>query len=270
MNRILPCGRALIALAARAEDNLYDCLIEAKETVEIRSPVAGILESVPFKRGDTVRKGAVVATLESSVERSAVEAARHRAQAQGAIEASAARVELLGRRFERRKELALNRAVTAQERDDADLDWRLATAELKQARESRDLARIELQQSSAELERRSLRSPFDGLVVEQLLYPGELVDPSGARGPILKLARVDPLRVEVILPMAHFARIKPGESAEVFPQDPIGGRYRTTVKVVDRVVHPGSGTFGVRLELANPRFALPPGIECRVRFGGGR
>jgi RND family efflux transporter MFP subunit len=260
----------LVALAARADGTIYDCLIEAKEIVEIRSPVPGILESVPFKRGDTVRKGTVVATLESSVERSAVEAARHRAQAEGAIEASAARVELLGRKFERRRELELNRAVTAQERDDADLDWRLAMAELKQARESRELARIELQRTSAELERRVLRSPFDGLVVEQLLYPGELVDPSGARGPILKLARVDPLRIEVILPVADFARIKLGESAEVFPQEPIGGRYRTTVKVVDRTVHPGSGTFGIRLELANPRLTVPPGIECRVRFGGGR
>lgn len=270
MHRIWPCLLVLLAALARAEDGLYDCLIEAKETVEIRSPVAGILETVPFRRGDAVRKGAVVATLESSVERSALEAARHRSQAQGAIEASAARVELLGRKFERRKDLALSRAVTAQDRDDADLDWRLAMAELRQARESRDLAQIELRQTGAELERRTLRSPFDGVVVEQLLHPGELVDPGGARGPILKLARVDPLRVEVIMPVAHFGRIQPGDAAEVLPQDPVGGRYRTKVVLVDRMVHPGSGTFGVRLELPNPRFALPPGIECRVRFLGGR
>jgi hypothetical protein len=52
----------------------------------------------------------------------------------------------------------------------------------------------------------------------------------------------------------------------VIPEQPIGGRYSATVKVVDRVIDAASGTFGVRLELPNRQRAIPAGARCRVRF----
>jgi multidrug efflux pump subunit AcrA (membrane-fusion protein) len=50
------------------------------------------------------------------------------------------------------------------------------------------------------------------------------------------------------------------------PEQPVGGRYDTTVKIVDKVVDAASGTFGVRLELPNKNFALPAGVRCKVQF----
>jgi hypothetical protein len=38
------------------------------------------------------------------------------------------------------------------------------------------------------------------------------------------------------------------------------------VTLMDRVIDPASGTFGVRLELPNPDYAIPSGLHCRVRF----
>jgi hypothetical protein len=38
------------------------------------------------------------------------------------------------------------------------------------------------------------------------------------------------------------------------------------VAIVDRVVDSASGTFGVRLDLANPKGDIPAGIKCRARF----
>jgi len=56
--------------------------------------------------------------------------------------------------------------------------------------------------------------------------------------------------------------------AEVYPEDPVGGRYDATVDVVDRVFDAASGTIGVRLNLRNPDYALPAGLKCQVRFAG--
>jgi Ethanolamine utilization protein EutJ (predicted chaperonin) len=95
-----------------------------------------------------------------------------------------------------------------------------------------------------------------------------MVDPSDSRKAILKLAQYDPLRVEVVLPIALYGKIKIRDSAEVVPEAPIGGNYRTTVKLVDRVVDAASGTFGIRLEIANPAFTIPPGIKCNIKFPG--
>jgi hypothetical protein len=50
------------------------------------------------------------------------------------------------------------------------------------------------------------------------------------------------------------------------PERPVGGRYETAVKVVDRIVDAASGTFGVRLELPNRKQTIPSGVRCRVQF----
>jgi len=52
----------------------------------------------------------------------------------------------------------------------------------------------------------------------------------------------------------------------VRPQQPIGGAHAARVTVVDRVLDAASGTFGVRLALANPEGRIPAGIRCKVRF----
>ncbi len=61
-------------------------------------------------------------------------------------------------------------------------------------------------------------------------------------------------------------KVKVGMKAEVRPESPVGGVHLGLVTVVDRVLDAASGTFGVRLELPNPKYRLPAGLRCKVRF----
>ena len=108
-----------------------------------------------------------------------------------------------------------------------------------------------------------VRSPVDGVVVERLLMPGEY---RNEQSPIITLAQVNPLRVEVFIPTALYGQVYVGQAAEVSPEAPVGGMHPATVAVVDRVLDAASGTFGVRLELPNPELRLPAGIRCKVAF----
>ena len=72
--------------------------------------------------------------------------------------------------------------------------------------------------------------------------------------------------VEVILPVKMLGSVKLGMKGAVKPEAPVGGMYTAKVIVVDRVVDAASGTFGVRLELPNPEYRLPPGLKCKVVF----
>jgi multidrug efflux pump subunit AcrA (membrane-fusion protein) len=111
---------------------------------------------------------------------------------------------------------------------------------------------------------RVIRSPFNGVVVERLLDPGEFAT-TNIKEPILKLAEIDPLNVEVVLPATQFGHIKRSDRAEVMPETATT-RYPAKVSVVDRVIDGASGTFGVRLELRNPGAEIPAGAKCTVRF----
>ena len=243
-NRLLLLAALGLARAAWAAD--YDCLIEARQTVEIRSPVEAVIESITVQRGDLVQKGQILATLESGPERAALELARSRAQMQGDIKAAEARLELTRKKLVRAEELYKQNFVSVNTRDEADADHRLAVEELRRARENRQLAELELKRTEELLALRTIRSPFAGVVVEVTQKPGEFAT-SNLKDPILKLAEIDPLYVEVILPVSLYGKVKTGGRAEVFPEQPVGGRHAATVKVVDRAFPPtqphGRNTF---------------------------
>ena len=92
--------------------------------------------------------------------------------------------------------------------------------------------------------------------------PGEVVKEEG----ILAVAQIDPLRVEVVLPAALFGKLEAGMRAKIMPELPADGAYVASVEIVDRVIDPASGTFGVRLGLPNPDFGIPSGLHCQVSF----
>ena len=256
-------GAFLLACSAHAAE--YDCLIEARQQVEIRSPVDAVIESVKVQRGDLIKKGQVIATLESGPERAALELAKSRAVMQGELKTAEARVDLAEKKMVRAEELYKQNFVSVNARDEAQAEFRVATEQLRQAKENQKLAELEVIRSSEILAMRSIKSPFTGVVVNVLQKPGEFSS-TNLKDPIFKLAELDPLNVEVILPVALYGRIKLGAKATVLPEQPVGGHYPAIVKVVDRVIDAASGTFGVRLELPNRRQEVPPGARCKVRF----
>jgi multidrug efflux pump subunit AcrA (membrane-fusion protein) len=150
-------------------------------------------------------------------------------------------------------------------RDEAAAEKRIAEDELREAREGLEIAGYEYRHAQTVLKRRTLRSPFDGVVVDRMLNPGDLAEAGTGRKAILKLAQVEPLRVETVLPVEAFGKLKKSSKAEVIPEG-LGGQYAATVEVIDSVFDSASGTFGVRLQLPNPKGKLPAGIRCRVDF----
>ena len=125
-------------------------------------------------------------------------------------------------------------------------------------------AQLELLRAEETLRRHTIRSPIDGVVVQRYLSPGESV----RFQPMLRLAQINPLRVEVIVPVSAFGRIQIGQRAIIHPEEPMVGNYEAEVTIVDRVADAASGTFRVALDLPNPDYSLPSGLKCMVQFLG--
>jgi RND family efflux transporter MFP subunit len=264
----IPAFLALFAwtLSAAAQNATeYDCLIEARQTVDVRSPVEAVIESVPVRRGEFVKKGALLAKLASGPETAALNLARSRASMEGEIKAAEARVELTRKKWERAVELEKMKFVSANSKDEAEAEYRLAKEQLRAAQEGRNLAELEVKRTEELVAQRSIYSPIDGVVVSILLRPGELAA-SNQKDPILRLMEIDPLNVELILPLSQYGKIKAGQRARVMPEQPVGGSYTAQVEVVDPTLDAASGTFGVRLRLPNPGGRIPAGVKCRARF----
>lgn len=238
------------------------CLIEPLQRIELRSAVAAPIVAVHVDRGATVRKGQLLVSLDASVEQAALQVAEYRSIMEGASQSAASRLQNASERLKRRDELLQQNFISAQDRDDAAAEARIAEADLTQARDDRQLAQLEAQQLKASVARFSILSPVNGVVTERLQNAGEMPQTGDNAPAILKLAQIDPLRVDIVLPVAQYGRVQAGGQVTVKPEAPFTGVYRATVKAVDKVVDSASGTFRVRLELPNPRGELPVGVRC--------
>ena len=251
-----------VSFSEGADTLEFDGLIEPYMIVNVGTPVPGILKSVTVDRGGMVKEGQVLATLQSGVEKAAVELARARTEMEATIKAKREELEFIKRREQRMKNLYSQKILPFQEWDEVETKKVLAEYELAEALENKRFAELELNRAIEVVYRMTIRSPVTGVVVERYLSPGEFVEDQ----PILKLAQVDPLNVEVIVPVDMLGSIWVGMRAKVKPEAPINGIYNATVTIIDRVVDAASGTFGVRLEFPNSDYRLPPGLKCKVIF----
>lgn len=256
----------LLAVSAPLHAASYSCLIEPAQVVELAPPVGGVIERVLVKRGDRVSRGQVVAQLDSRAEKAGAALALYRSKMEGPTELAQKKIEASTRKYERRRDMAAERLMPRQESDDAEAELKLARAELRSASESREAARLEYLQQTTQLGMRTIRSPFNGVVADQMLWPGEVVQPGTGKQAILKLAQVNPLRVRVVLPMRAFREPAMGMTAMVAPEILPGQVYRAKVSSIDRIIDAASGTFVVFLDLPNPKLDLPSGVRCRTSF----
>lgn len=244
-----------------------DCLIEPHEVVNLSSPVEGVLEKVFVERGAYVKKGQVVAQLESNLEQATVVLARARADVDAAIKSSAARLEFSTIKVGRSEKLFEKQLISAADLDEARTEKRLAEMALLSAIDNKRLAALELERANVALSRHTIRSPISGVVVERFLSPGEYTSGQFKNdSPILKLAQIDPLRVEVFAPVVMRGKILVGTPAKLMLEAPVSSSHDLRVSIVDRVVDSASGTFRVRLSLPNPNHRIPAGLKCKIKF----
>lgn len=241
----------------------HDCVIQPFIVAELGSPANGLLEQVMVDRGQRVTKGMVVARLRSDLEQASLDLAKARAESTALISLARERVSLLKKEVSRNSELHTRQFTATAQLDKSMSELQQAISQLNQAEIDQSLAVLEMRRAAVLLAQRSIISPVDGFVVRRLMAPGEHVY---EQAKILKIAQIDPLFVEVNMPIATFPFIKEGMKVEVRPSQPAGSVLTATVLVIDKVLDAASDTFGVRLVLPNPTLEFPAGVNCTVAF----
>jgi RND family efflux transporter MFP subunit len=272
VSAILAVGAALRSFAApplpataqgTLSERSFDCMIAANEIVEVGSAVAGVIQTFYVERGDYIEAGQLIAMLESSAERAALRVAQARAERQIDLEVSRANRALRRKQSQRAQALFAKDTLSLNQREQAETEASVAELEYQRAAEDQRLAALQLEQARVALNRRMIVSPISGLVVERMMSRGEVVIDNDS---IARIAQIDPLRIEVILPSHLFGQIKPGDPAEISPEAPYDRPHSASVAIVDSILDGASGTFGVRLLIPNTDRSLPGGLRCQARF----
>lgn len=239
-----------------------DCMVKPEMYVELSSPVDGVLESLIVDKGARIKKGQALAQMEASIEIAKVKLAELEAASLSEIKNRQIQLKFAKRNERRVAGLHKKNSVSQIEKDKAETEVALARVELKKATEKRKIANLNLELAQARLELKTIKSPIDGIVIEQFAMIGESVMDRA----IMKLAQIDPLRVELIAPTEYFGLIEKGMEVEIRPERPSNKTFKAKVTIVDQLIDPASGSFTVRMALPNPGEQLVGGVNCLASF----
>jgi multidrug efflux system membrane fusion protein len=241
--------------------------LEAVERVDVRSRVAGAVQSVHFREGALVKKGDLLITIDPAPYAAETE----RAEAQ--VAAAQARVTNAQGDHARAQRLWDDKAISQREYEDRQNGLREAEANLRAAQAQRESARLNLGYTQ-------VRAPVSGRVGRLEITTGNLVA-AGPGAPVLTtLVSVSPIyasfdtdeqivvRALGSLPSGSSARsqieripVQMGTSAQ--PDTP----YQGHLQLIDNQVDAKSGTVRVRAAFENKDGALIPGQFARIRMG---
>jgi HlyD family secretion protein len=221
--------------------------IRPRLQVDIRPSLAGELIALPFDVGNRVRKGQVIARIDDAPELAAIAEAAASVRTQEATLAQARR-EL--RRFEALGQFATKREVEQR---------RLAVVEGERELNRRRAGVVQVREQR---ERRVLRAPFDGVILERLVDPGQTV---GLDSIIYRLANLYRPEVSAEVDEIYATEIRPGMEARIrLPGE--SAPLKALVAHVEPRVDPATGARDVRLELVDGSVDAPSGLTVTVNL----
>jgi RND family efflux transporter MFP subunit len=219
--------------------------------------------------GDRVKKGDVLATLETpelDAELAAARAQLQSSEAQvGARRAEAAFSKSTNERWRD----SPKGVVSEQERESKKADYQSAEAQLDAAVAQVDLDKSKVDQYSALTEFKRVKAPFDGTITERKIDVGNLVTAGSGPSttPLYRMAQTDPLRIFIDVPQSASGELmNPGVPAEIRAAGAVGGAFPGTTARSAESINPQARTMRVEVDVPNASHSLVPGMYVKVAF----
>ena len=262
-------GVAVMTVRSQSTPEYYEAVgtVKPEITSTLGAEISGTVRKVLVKEGDRVRRGQVLALIDSRVQQAQLEAAaagveesnQGLEEVKQALEAAEADREFAEATFRRYEALLAKRSVSQQEYDNAQTRYKGALAN-EMATQAR-LKQMEARQRQAQAQHNSaatvfsyskITSPIDGVVTAKSVDEGTLVMPGT---PLITVEETGHFRLEASVPGRFLGLIHVGESVQVTlgPQQ-VEGRVTEVRPAAD----PSTRTFVAKVEL--PR-------ECKCQSG---
>ena len=247
------------AVGATAKALTVNGYIINRERIEVSPRFLGVVKWIGVKKGDAVTNGQVVVVLDDTEYR-----ARLR-EAEGQLAAAQANVARDELNFERIEKLSHTDIESKQAADNARLLLDASRATRQAAQGTCDLARTYVEWCI-------IRSPVNGVVMEKLVNPGELVVPQsfgGGRGPstaLLAVADPQDLQVEIDVNEADLSKISLNQPCRVSPEAYPDKVYAGIVAEIAPEADRAKGTLQIKVQIVNPDRYLTPQLSAKVDF----
>jgi RND family efflux transporter MFP subunit len=226
-----------------ARDTVQPATAEAFFEANLGAEVSGYVSELRVDIGARVKAGQILARIAVPE----LIQARNAATADVTTQRSA---------YDRTVELAAHNSIT--QRAVAEAKGRLDAALARQA------------EAEAELAYTTIGAPFDGVVTLRTIDLGDIVyqasSPKGKGEPLLRVARVDVIRVKTYVPELDSVWADVGDAATVTFEALPGRVFTSKLARVSGVLDPATRTMLVEIDLPNADGLIRPGLYGRARI----
>ncbi|MBI2926135.1 MAG: efflux RND transporter periplasmic adaptor subunit [Verrucomicrobia bacterium] len=232
-----------------------------RERIELSPRFMGVVKWIGVKKGDAVTNGQVVVLLDDA------EYQARRLETEGRLSNAKAAEEKAELTYNRVKKLTSDNVESKQLGDDARLALDSARAVVKEIEGQLELIKTFIGWTI-------IKSPIDGVVLEKLVDPNELVTPQsfgGTRGPSTALIAVaDPkdLQVEIDLNEQDLSKVFLNQKCRVSPEAYPDKVFEGYVAEIAPEANRQKGTLQVKVQIKNPDKYLTPELSAKVDFLG--
>lgn len=230
-----------------------------RERIEVSPRVMNQVVWIGVKKGDHVKKGQVVVQLDDSEQKARI------AEIDGQLAVARVAIERTKVAYARVQKLRATQNDTLEHEDEARLAVASAEAQLRQLEGTRATAQVWLDWTV-------IKSPIDGVVLEKLADPGELVSPQsfgGSRGPstaLVSLGDPNDLQVEIDVSEGDLTKVSMGQRCRVSPEAYPDKIYGGVVAEIAPEANRQKGTLQIKVQIEKPDNFLTPELSAKVEF----
>ena len=246
--------------------------VTARRRATVSSKVTGKVLEVFVEEGKAVRRGQVLARLDDSQIRSALQVAQAQlASAQKVAAQDMARLREAELTLERRRQLLKENVIGRAELDASEAEVESLRARIAVADEQVKVAASQINAIQTDLADMVVRAPFDGVAISKDAQPGEMISPVSAGGGftrtgICTIVDMSSLEIEVDVSESYINRVRPGQPVEAvldaYPEWRIPAHVITTVPSADRQ----KATVRVRIGFEDLDSRILPDMGIKVSF----
>lgn len=213
----------------------------------LASEVAGVIDNVNVKEGQRVKKGELLATLNSDLLSNEI------LSKEGALKQARAQYEKIQKDFSRFKTLYESESVSFKEYEDALFDMQAQKGNMESISYALELLKTQKR-------KKSIIAPYDGVILQKLLSQGEWVN---AGAGVFNIAKITPLEATFEVPFAILRALKVGDSLKVWIANQM---YNAKISAKIPLGDTKARTFPVKLAIDDPKQELIEGLEVRASF----
>ncbi|QDV71159.1 Multidrug resistance protein MdtA precursor [Rosistilla carotiformis] len=246
--------------AGQETESAIEAFIEPYKTIQIPATEIGTLVSIDVQEGDQVRRGQTLAQVDDRILQASLAAARVARDAKGNLRAAQAERDVKRRQLASLEELRTRGNATQREIDRALADFEASEARLLAVNEDLEIRRFEYDRILAQLEKRVLQSPIDGVVASINKDVGEFVAPTDPI--VMTIVQLNIMQSVFSLPISVADKIVPGKTIRLtvgIDDQPVQGVIESVAPTADAK----SGTVRVKIRIDNPNGRVFSGSTCR-------